>query len=405
MTARRKYEDTHPWMTFTLDLQHAPPKLWVLLGEARSKCEHIAGVPLQPELQREFHMIYLAKGVRATTAIEGNTLTENEVRQQIDGKLDVPESKEYLKQEIANIIDACNLIQRHALQSGKTPITVDDLLEYHKLILKNLACESHVVLGGFRTASVTVGNYLGAPAEDCEYLTGKLCDWLEQNDQIPPPLDAISFGILKAVLAHIYLAWIHPFGDGNGRLARLVEFRLLLESGIPTPACHLLSDHYNSTRMEYYRQLDAASKSKGNIIPFIIYALVGLVDGLQEQITRIKDQQYTVSWVNYVHEMMSKHNNVTGKRSRDLVLALSLQNEPVPARDMMTFNPRVAETYRGKTRRTLGRDLNLLLKENLIRPIKGGWIANKQIILAFLPDRSQNAPPNEQDKKKNLANP
>lgn len=52
-----------------------------MLGEAASKCEHIAGVPLRPSVAQELHRLYLAKGALATTAIEGNTLTENEVLQ------------------------------------------------------------------------------------------------------------------------------------------------------------------------------------------------------------------------------------------------------------------------------------------------------------------------------------
>jgi Fic family protein len=98
------------------------------------------------------------------------------------------------------------------------------------------------------------------------------------------------------VVAHLCLAWIHPFGDGNGRTARLVEFQILLGAGVPTPAAHLLSNHYNQTRTEYYRQLDRASKSGGEIVPFIEYAARGFVDGLREQLHKIRDQQWDVSW-------------------------------------------------------------------------------------------------------------
>jgi Fic family protein len=392
MTNQKKYQASHPWLTFQIDLRRAPAQLWMLMGEAKSKCEHIAGAPLQPHLQQEFHKVYLAKGVRATTAIEGNTLTENEVRQQIDGNLDVPQSKQYLKQEIKNIIDACNEIQDSVLKDGKTPLSIDQILQYHRVILKDLVCETHVLPGQFRTASVGVGSYRGAPAEDCQFLTERLCDWLNNRNRNEAPLDEISSGILCAIIAHIYIAWIHPFGDGNGRLARLIEFRLMLEAGIPTPACHLLSDHYNNTRSEYYRQLDEASKSKGDIIPFLIYAFQGLTDGLKEQVNRIKEQQYVVSWINFVHEKMSSHDNAAGKRSRDLVLELSMQPKPIPTREMMSFTPRVAKMYHDKTERTLRRDIRLLLKTGLIRPERKGrgWVPNKDVILAFLPERSVN---------------
>ena len=86
----RTFERTHPWICFQIDLRKATPQLWMLLGEAASKCEHIAGVPLRPSVAQELHRLYLAKGALATTAIEGNTLTEKEVLQHLEGKLKLP---------------------------------------------------------------------------------------------------------------------------------------------------------------------------------------------------------------------------------------------------------------------------------------------------------------------------
>ncbi len=56
----RKYEKSHPWLTFRANLQGAPPTLWLLLGEARSKSEHIAGVPLRPATAERLHQLFLA---------------------------------------------------------------------------------------------------------------------------------------------------------------------------------------------------------------------------------------------------------------------------------------------------------------------------------------------------------
>ena len=66
---------THAWVNFRLNLGAATHRLWMLMGEARSNCQHIAGVPLRPETAERLSQIYLAKGVHATTSIEGNTLT------------------------------------------------------------------------------------------------------------------------------------------------------------------------------------------------------------------------------------------------------------------------------------------------------------------------------------------
>ena len=124
---------------------------------------------------------------------------------------------------------------------------------------------------------MTVGRYRGAPPQECHYLLGKLCSWLSGPDFSPRPGFEIVFGVIKAIVAHLYLAWIHPFGDGNGRTARLLEVRFLLEAGAPTPAAHLLSNFYNQTRATYYRKLDEVSQNGGDIMPLYFLCSRGLV--------------------------------------------------------------------------------------------------------------------------------
>ena len=58
----RQFEHTHPWIRFSCDLSRADIKLWLLLGEAASKCGHIARVPLRPATAANMHKVYLAKG-------------------------------------------------------------------------------------------------------------------------------------------------------------------------------------------------------------------------------------------------------------------------------------------------------------------------------------------------------
>ena len=68
-----------PWISFQVDLGAMPPAFWMALGEARSKCDHLANAPLPPAIASDLHLITLSKGAHATTAIEGNTLSEEEV--------------------------------------------------------------------------------------------------------------------------------------------------------------------------------------------------------------------------------------------------------------------------------------------------------------------------------------
>jgi len=68
----RPYEQSHPWLTFNLkQINDMGPRSWLLMGEARSKCQHLAGAPLQPALAEELNRVTLIRGAQATTAIEG----------------------------------------------------------------------------------------------------------------------------------------------------------------------------------------------------------------------------------------------------------------------------------------------------------------------------------------------
>jgi len=380
------YLTTHPWITFRIDLAKAPALFWVLAGEAQSKCEHIAGVPLQPPVAEELHQIYLAKGVHGTTAIEGNSLTEYEVRQHLRGKLKLPQSKEYLKKEIDNILTACNQIHKALIRGKKAKITVEALKKYNAQILDGLELEEGVVPGRIRDYNVTVGPYKGAPFGDCEFLLEKLCEWIESPDFKNEGENRIITALVKAIVFHIYLAWIHPFGDGNGRTARLIELQILLAEGVSTPAAQLLSNHYNLTRKRYYAELDKASKSGGDIIPFIQYATQGFVEGLREQLEFIREQQWDISWSDYVNEQFGDCKSPTELRQRRLVLDLSEARDVVtPINQIPEISVTLAKLYAKKTIRTIQRDVSALERMGLLERRPDGVRAKREKILAFLP--------------------
>lgn len=103
-----RYASTHPWLTFRFTPQ--VDFLWAKLGEAFSTNQHLAGTPLPPSLALELSQIVLNKGALATTAIEGNSLTEQEATDILSGRKKLPKAQQYLEVEIQNILDALNLI-------------------------------------------------------------------------------------------------------------------------------------------------------------------------------------------------------------------------------------------------------------------------------------------------------
>jgi len=383
----RTYECSHKWISFHIDLREASHEFWLYLGEAASKCEHLSQVLLRPATDRQLHRLYLAKGVAATTAIEGNTLSEAEVLQAVEGKLKVSPSKEYQEQEVNNIIDACNTIGEQVAERTLPPLNTSLICGYNSLVRAKLPeMEDVAPPGKIRGHSVVVGNmYHGAPAEDCLYLLERLCEWLNGQDFFAIKGNETVRAILKAVAAHIYLAWIHPFGDGNGRTARLLEFHILLSAGIPSPAAHLLSNHYNQTRSEYYRQLEYARKPGVGILPFLRYAIGGFVDGLQEQLKYVWAQQWDVVWSDYVNDLFQDKNSVSDTRQRHLALDLGEKAEWVQVSKIPETTTRLAKAYAKKTSKTLHRDLNALKKMGLIVQEGRKVRAQREVLQTFLP--------------------
>lgn len=384
----RTFEKTHPWIRFQINLLEVGPEFWLSLGEAASKCEHLARVPMRPATAQRLHQLYLAKGAAATTAIEGNTLSEAEVLRAVEGRLEVAPSKAYLKQEVDNILDACNHIGQQLLEGALPELSPALVCDYNQRVLHELPPEEDVIPGKYRHHSVGVGKvYRGAPAEDCPYLVDRLCTWLNGEDFAAKPGLELVYAIIKAVLAHVYIAWIHPFGNGNGRTARLLEFHLLIAAAVPSPAAHLLSNHYNETRDEYYRQLDRASKSGGDLLPFLRYAVQGLVEGLRKQLEFVWDQQWDITWRNFVHESFQSQNSASDVRQRHLALDLGIHTGWVPVSAIAELTPRLAKAYASKTPKTIQRDLNALAALGLIEREHRQVRAKRELIFAFLPLR------------------
>ena len=347
--ARERY----PFLTFELDLRRLPPRVWAQLGEARSKCDHLAGVPLMPATARELHALYLAKGVLATTAIEGNTLSEAQVRAVLEDNVTLPPSKDYLAQEVRNVATACGAIFQALRDGGDARVTPERARQFNAEVLRDLRVEPEVAPGRSRQQEVSVARYRAPDARFVEPLIERLSEWLESPAFREPEL-RVELQLLRAIVAHLYLAWIHPFGDGNGRTARLLEFHLLIAAGVPSPAAHLLSNHYNQTRTEYYRQLDHASRSGGDVVPFIAYAVQGFVDGLAEQLVRVRAQQLGVTWESFVFDHFRGRDTIAARRQRNVALALAF-HESVPVARLRSLTPDLTLAYVRKTEKTLAR--------------------------------------------------
>src|SRR5665647_1513057 len=89
-----------------------------MLGQCESIIQAISSAPIKPEYRKQLLSVSLRKGARATTAIEGNTLSEEEVAR-VDAGEKLPPSKEYLQIEVKNVITAFNQIRAEVIAENK----------------------------------------------------------------------------------------------------------------------------------------------------------------------------------------------------------------------------------------------------------------------------------------------
>ena len=388
---------SHDFIKFPPNLGEFSPKTWLLLGEIQAKIEHIKRLPIPRDDSDMLRRMYLTKGVHSTTAIEGNSFSEAEVEKIINREMKARPSRQYQQQQIDNMVNAFNTIARDEIQGINKMFSRDLLNSYHKIVLNNLddSLAEGVVIGGLRTHRVEVGRYLAAPPEDCARLIDHYCDWLNQE---MPTLAGYELAaqIVKALVAHVYFAWIHPYGDGNGRMARLIEFIVLLKAGVPDVAAHLLSNFYNKTRDQYYRRLQdshgefrgGSYPDEGNLHGFIEYALQGVKDELDDQFSIIHGMQIRTIWHDSIHTEFRKRfsENLTKSRQRQKRLILDLTDrfeQPIKKEEIRDLTPAVSRAYSQKTKRTIQRDLNELVKMELLKREAAGYKPNTDILFAF----------------------
>jgi Fic family protein len=379
----------HDFITFEFDTATLGAETWLMLGEAMSTCEHLAGVPLKPTAATELSSVYLARGVQATTAIEGNTLSVDEVRRIVEeGSAGVPESRTYLEREVQNVLAAIRDVDSALAEGVRLPIDVDRLCVLNRKVLEGIPDKPEVVPGQVREHDVHAGSYVPPHWSDVPALAQELVTWLDrlrrEVSRASRREERFVNAVLAAVLAHLYVAWIHPFGNGNGRLARLIEVQILSESGVvPLVATNLLSDHYNRTRSAYYLALDDAQRDVG---AFIRYALRGFVDELREQVDVVRNENLAIHWESYVYETFRRQpSTVARDRQREAALSL-LADQVVTPEGLTELTGSLARKYARTGERTPARDLNDLVKMGLaVKVGRRGYRAVRERIEAFIP--------------------
>lgn len=176
--------------------------------------------PLAPDLLKNLQELYTVRLTYNSTAIEGNTLTETETQIVLEKGITIGGKSLQDHLEVINHATAIDFVRD--LAQANTSITEWEIRQIHSLV-----CKGDNRAGAYRTVNVIAAgtNYRYPNAIQVPDLMADFGNWLAQ----PHPLHPVKL----ATEIHARLVTIHPFTDGNGRLARLLMNLQLLRTGYP----------------------------------------------------------------------------------------------------------------------------------------------------------------------------
>jgi Fic family protein len=359
---------------------------FIYLGQCEAYIRSINNTPILPHHYQQLMNVTLLTGAQATTAIEGNTLSDEEVKKVMEHQK-LPPSKAYQEIEVKNILEAFNELLNETINDKiEQIITVDLLKRFHKMVGKDLGERFIAIPGQLRNNDVVVGSYRCPDYRDVSILLEKMCEWLKDEFKYKEKEQSFSEVVIQAIVSHIYIKWIHPFGDGNGRTGRLVEFYILLRGGNPDIASHILSNYYNLTRTEYYRQIEKATQEK-DLSSFIEYALLGFRDGLVQTSEIIQRSQFETTWKSLIYgkfdEIRSSVTEDVFKRQRTLALELPMGKQ-VSVSDIPNISIPLARIYSNISEKTIRRDIEKLFELGLVVKQEDKYIANTSVLYSMI---------------------
>ncbi|TVQ11536.1 MAG: Fic family protein [Leptolyngbya sp. DLM2.Bin27] len=176
--------------------------------------------PLAPDLLSNLRELYTVRLTYNSTAIEGNTLTETETQIVLEKGITIGGKSLRDHLEVINHAEAIDFVRD--LAQANTPITEWEIRQIHSLV-----CKGDRQAGAYRSVNVIAAgtNYRYPDAINVPDLMADFGDWISQ----PPPQHPVEI----ATEIHARFVTIHPFTDGNGRVARLLMNLHLLRTGYP----------------------------------------------------------------------------------------------------------------------------------------------------------------------------
>jgi len=227
------------------------------------------------ELKHEASLNTLTNDVVKSSAIEGEKLNPEEVRSSIARRLGL---------DIAGLIPASRDVEGivemmlDATQQFSEPLTKDRLFDWHASLFPTGRSGMHkITVAGWRTMGAGPMQVISGPvgkervhfeapgANRVEKEMRAFLKWFGNSNNIDP--------VIKAGIAHLWFITIHPFEDGNGRVARAIGDMALARADATQDRFYSLSSQIEAERKQYYDQLEQQQRATPDITNWLSWFL------------------------------------------------------------------------------------------------------------------------------------
>lgn len=252
----------------------------------------IRGAKVLPAVADQLRASARVGTVHYSNLIEGNQLPVVEAERAAQGQLP-PDSR--AKIELVNYVEALDLIDAR-LDAGALDLTTDFLKELHATTTRGLGREDDPHFkphheGEWRDGTAVVVNHLteevmheGPPSKEVPLRMASMFDWLNRKLEKATESPFVLAGVM-----HYGITDVHPFADGNGRVARLFQVASLMKAEVLPGRMFSFERFYAEDREAYYGALRSVGEQTLNMEPWLHYFLGGLAQEYERVATTVED--------------------------------------------------------------------------------------------------------------------
>lgn len=251
---------------------------------------------LSPDVLHRIRKHFRIKSIYHSNAIEGNLLAVGETRQVVELGLTITGKPLKDQAEARNLSHALDLLEQLASVNDQ-PITQKDLRQLHAFVLKGIDEDA----GSYRSVPVSISGSTYEPTapESVPSEMTQFSDWLMGASTPEPTREFASFhGLVAAAAAHTWFVTIHPFIDGNGRVARLLMNLMLMRYGFP------IAIITKEDRLRYYDALELSQTS--DLTPFMALVAECIEESLEEYEFAAQEQLEQAEWAQSLAEKFTQ---------------------------------------------------------------------------------------------------